>query len=78
MKKLSGKSKTAGPVTEPTNCSLRKRIKYPALKLAASLDLTISELIERVLEVQLVKRGLIKSAYLDELKTPPDAEVKKE
>lgn len=47
---------------EKTNTTLRKRIKHPAIRLAAMLEFpSLSAMIDRMLEVQLIRHGLIKS-----------------
>lgn len=47
-------------LTENTNLTLPRRIKHPAVKLATELGFrSLSELVTRTLEVQLLKRGLI-------------------
>lgn len=49
----------------PTNLTLRRKIKQPALKWAAKTGLSLSEHFEKFLEVKLVKAGLLKSGEVE-------------
>lgn len=55
---------------EPTNLSLNKVVKYPALALAAELGYTLSEWTERLWEVELVRHGKVKKSFLNKLREP--------
>ncbi len=61
--------------TEKTNLSLKRKLKHPGIKLAESMGYTLSEFVERLLEIQLVKAGKIKRPFLDDLRTEEKKEI---
>lgn len=67
MKKNGRNPSPKGAWREKTNLSLSKTLKYPGIELASEMGFSLSEFVERLLEVQLVKAKKLKRPFLDEL-----------